>query len=469
MRQKTMLDVWVVDLTFPGYMTWWAERAREFEERHPDYEVDIVRLDFFSGPRDVSAAIEAGRRPAVAEYYFYLNQVARDTLAPDGSPQFTSVEAAVGGRAEILGEPVVLGDIIPALREYYSDDGLTSMPSVGTTSVLYGNAGVLESAGASRMPRTWGDVEDTCEAVAGLAGGPAHGITWSNHGMFFQQALAAQGGLLTDNDNGRSGRATTIDLAAPEMLAWARWWRRLHRRGHYLYTGRIPDWQGTFQAFADERTALRLSSSNDVDYMVQAAKTAGFGLDVGACPYNGDVPHAGNAVAGSSLWLSDRLDERTRDGALAFLQFVHNPRNAADRHKRMSFLPLTGSAFALLEEEGWFAANPHHRVPSEQLAAAPGEGGRERGPAARGAMFGNFARIQDIMTRAMHDVLVDDVDVTGRFARATAEARLRLREYNSKAPAIAPGGVESLCVEFFTDAGSYSGADLEKVAELRRR
>ncbi|WP_433236239.1 extracellular solute-binding protein [Actinomadura nitritigenes] len=470
MKRRTTVDVWVIDLTFPGYMDWWDVQARRFEERHPDYEIGIVRLGFFTSPREVSAAVSEGRNPAAAEYYFYMNQVARDVRTPAGAPQFGSVEQAVGGRTEILGEPVVLGDIVPALRDYHTYGGdLVSMPSVGTTSVLYGNADLLEAAGLSQMPRTWSEVESACEAVTGLGDGPSHGITWSNHGMFFQQALAVQGGLLADNDNGRSGRATSVDLTSPEMLAWARWWRDLHRRGLYLYTGKIPDWEGTFRAFTEGRTALRLSSSNDVNYTAQAAGGAGFGLDVGPCPYNGELPHAGNAVAGSSFWLSDHLDERTRDGALAFLQFAHNPRNAADRHKENSFLPLTRAAFDLLDGEGWFDAHPHHRVPGDQLETFPRGTDEEGRPRPAGALFGEFARTQDIMTRAMHDVLADDADVTARFARATEEARTLLRDYNAKAPAVVPGGAEGLRVEYFSDTEAYSGADLENAARVGRR
>lgn len=456
MRSTTVLDVWVADLTFPGYMDWWARMARAFEERHPEYDVEIRALPFFTGPQELSAAIAAGHGPAVGEYYFYLSQAARDAVRPDGSPYYTSVRQAVDGRAEILGEPVVLDDIVPALRDYYTFHGdLVAMPSVGTTSVIYANTDLLEAAGLSSMPSTWAEVDQACTAVAALTDGPGHAITWSNHGMFFQQALAVQGGRLTDHRNGRDGRATRIDLASPEMLAWAGWWQRLHGAGHYRYTGKIPDWQGTFEAFAAREVAMRISSTNDVSYMVQAAKAAGFGIEVAPFPHNGDRPYAGNAIAGSALWLADRLDEQTRDGALAFLQFVHNPENAANRHQENSFLPLTNAAVALLEDEGWFAQHPYHRVGTDLLAGRPSEG----------AVFGEFARVQDIMTHAVGDVLVGRAELADRMSKATEDAQVLLDAYNAD-----PGhpDPDALRVEFFTDAEVYSGADLENVVALKR-
>ncbi|MCX6464828.1 MAG: extracellular solute-binding protein [Pseudonocardiales bacterium] len=473
------IDIWVPDLTFPGWMDRWHAFGDAFTALHPDRPVRVHGKDFWTFPAEVARAAAEGRAPALAEMYFYLGQACRDLRHPDGSPLFTSVEAAVDGRAEILGEPVVLDDLVPALREYYTLDGdLTSMPSVGTTSLIYANTDLMERAGLTAVPRTWAEVRAACEQVAGSAGAPPHGITWSNHGTFFQQAVALQGGELVDRANGRAGRATRSTLASKEMLHWAEWWRGLHRDGLYRYTGAIPDWAGTLGAFADQDVVFRISSSNDVNYMVRAAQDNGFGIAVAPFPTDDTRPYAGNAVAGTSIWLTSGLDPETRDGALAFLQWLHNPRNAADRHKANSFAPVTRTSFALLEEEGWFAEHPYHRVTSDHLDTYP-EATVPADPAAAtppslGAVFGDFAGNQDVMTRAMGDVLTGDVDPAERFAEADREAQGLLDDYNAWAaagadPATAPGA--TLDVEHFTElrAGrDYSAADLEKAVSRRR-
>jgi sn-glycerol 3-phosphate transport system substrate-binding protein len=467
MNTKIVLDVWVSDLTFPGYMNRWIKLGEEFENLHPGYRVNIKGIGFFTGPAEIAEAIARGGGPTIAEYIFYMTQTARDSRAPDGRPHYVSIEKAIDGRSEILGEPVVIDDIIPAMRQCYTCAGdLTSMPSVGTTSVLYANTDMLEDAGLSQMPRTWAEVEAACAAVARLRR-PGKSITWANSGLFYLQALASQGGLLADNDNGRSGRATTVDLASAQMLSWAAWWQRLHRSGHYLYAGQIPGWEETFRAFADRDVALRLSSSNDVNYMNQAARAAGFGIQVSAYPCNDLVPYAGNALAGSSLWLAGRLDQATQDGALAFLQFIHNPRNAADRHKANSFLPLTHAAFDLLEAEGWFGEHPHHRVASDQLRTYQD---RPHGdwPPAQGVLLGDFAGIQDILTHAMEDVLLRDADLVTRFRDATSSAQKLLDAYNTESTTTGPRSPSSLRVEFFPDADPYRGADMENVVRLER-
>lgn len=465
---KTVIDVWVADLTFPGYMDRWYKLGAEFNERHPDHQVNVIGQDFRTFPQDIARAAAERRAPAIAEYYFYLIQQARDTLTPDGEPLFTSVERAIAGRTEILGEPVVIDDIVPSLRDYYTYDGdLTSMPSVGTTSLLYANAELLERAGITELPQTWDEVVAACETIAAMPDPPAHPITWANHGTFFQQAVASQGGLLVDNNNGRSGQASKVDLATKEMLTWVKWWKQLHTDGHYLFTGKTPDWEGTFRAFAEQEVAIRISSSNDVNYMAAAANGGGFRLLAGIFPYNSHVPYVGNAVAGTSLCLRGGLSDEEQDTALAFLQFAHNPRNAADRHKHNSFVPLTNASYALLEEEGWFDEHPYHRAASDHLDRYPAGTGKQGVPPSEGALFGDFAGNQDIMTNAMADVL-NGADPDERFAEATVEAQELLDAYYAECAETGVGPVSetTLRVEYFRNAEAYSGMDLENVAEL---
>jgi sn-glycerol 3-phosphate transport system substrate-binding protein len=461
MTAATVIDVWVADLTFPGYMDRLHKLGAEFEKAHPEYRINIEGRDFRTLSQEIAEAADQGRPPAVAEYYFAVTQAARDSRTRDGRPLFTSVQQAIAGRTEILGEPVVIDDLLPAVREHYTCDGdLTSMPAVVTAMLLYGNATVLKAAGVERLPRTWAEIEAACEAVAALPDGPSHGVTWSNHGLFFQQALAVQRGRLADHDNGRSGRATRLDLSSKEMLGWVQWWQRLHQDGHYLYTGKIPDWEGNLKAFATQDVALRITSSNDLNYMAQAAENAGFEMTVGRYPGRDGEPYGGNIIAGTSLWLANGLDEVTQDGALAFMQFLNNPRNAADRHIASSFVPVTHSSYRLLKDEGWFEANPFHRLASGQLGSYPedGEGGV---PPCRGAQFGDFAGAQDVMTLAMSDVLLHGADPVERFARATEDAQRLLEAYEKDRVEDGVRSPQSLRVEYFTGAEAYTGAQLE--------
>ncbi|WNV84544.1 ABC transporter substrate-binding protein [Umezawaea sp. Da 62-37] len=430
MSDRTVVEAWLADLTFPRYMDTLYARARRFEQAHPEYEIRIRGINFEDMPGAVARGVREGRAPAIAEYYYTETPNALDAVDPAGRPVFTSVSAAVGDRTEVLGERVVLDDVLPALRAQYTCYGeLRSLPTVATTYLLFTNATMLKAAGVPEVPETWQDLRAACERVVAAPGGPPHAIGWANHGIPFAHAMAVQGGKIADNGNGRLAPAVGLDFTGPEMLAWVSWWRGLHKDGLYQYSGEMGDWFGTFELFAGQRLAFRMSSSNDVGATAEAAGAAGFELAVTRFPYNADVPYRGNVVAGTSLWLADGLDEPTRDGALAFMQFLANPENAAEYHKEHSFIPVTRSASALLEREGWFDRHPHDRAPECQLDEKTADGE----PTA-GALVGDHFKIQDLLAAAVHDMLVHDVDPLERLTAASAEAQALLDRYVAEHP-----------------------------------
>ncbi|SFT36183.1 sn-glycerol 3-phosphate transport system substrate-binding protein [Actinopolyspora lacussalsi subsp. righensis] len=425
---QTVITMWMPHYpVMPWFMGRVSEVAKAFNEAHPEYRVQIEGFDWNDLPEAVHRATSEGNPPTIAQYFYTSAQEAHDARTADGTPLFTSVERAIDGRTEILGEPVVLDDLLPASRGYYLYDGATAaMPPLTSTTLLYANTTMLRAAGITEVPRTWDEIDRACKAVVDMPGGPSHAITWPNHGWLFQQSVAQQGGLLADHDNGRSGRAETVHLDSDEMMAYVQWWQRLYREGHYLYlyNGTEVDWDSNFQAFADQRVAFVLTTSVEATRMVEAGEHGGF--DVKACrmPHNGEVPYSGNVIGGDALWLANGLDESTRDGALAFIQFLNNPANAAKRHRETNFVPVTKGAIELLNDQGWFAENPHHWTAVDQLSANDGT------PAGKGALLGDFAAIQKAMTKAMHDVLAGGADANTRFRQATGEAQRLLDNYN---------------------------------------
>ena len=94
-------------------------------------------------------------------------------------------------------------------------------------------------------------------------------------------------------------------------------------------------------------------------------------------------------------------------------------------NKLTGYIPITNAAVALLEDEGFYDVSPNSKVASDQLAAA------QNTPASLGALLGNFVGIRDIITIAIEDILVNDLDVAERMKQANEEANKSLSEYES--------------------------------------
>jgi len=420
----TEVPVWIAFTD--ARLDWTRDVADAFNETQDDFEITVQGYDNYEALFDSTLlAVDQGNQPAVVQYFEAATTDARDAVSAAGDPLFASVEAAIAGRDEILGVPVVLDDIVESVQNYYTIEGeFSSMPWNTSSAIMFTNRDLMEAGGVTEIPTTWQEVEAACETF--MASGEADDcITWPNHGWFTEQAVAQQGGLLVNNDNGRSARADEVMLDSDEMLDWVEYWKAMDDAGYYTYTGTQRDWDGTYNAFASQSLPFLLYSSSDTTLLTEEGEGGGFEVEASFMPYNADRPDGGNIIGGATLWLTEGLEEDVQDVALAFMNYINNPENAADWHRVTGYIPITDASVALLEDEGWFEENPNSAVANAQLDAAP------ESPATAGALMGNFGQIRDVYTEAIEDILVNDLDVAERMTEADTSAQQLLEEYNS--------------------------------------
>ena len=428
------------DQKLPGFGDPIVHAAESFNRAHPGYEVRIRKVDFRQLPRVVAEAVAAGNPPDLAEYVYTATQVALDTRTRTGEPLFVPVQRAIGDRTKILGEPVIVDELVPSVRDYWSRGGeLVSVPTTVTSNVLFANKDILDRAGVERLPATWQEMEAACAAIAALPDGPAHGAAWPNYGWLFHTEVVGQGGLLSDNDNGRSGRATQVFLDSPEMLNYVRWWKRMHDRGYYYYTGEVNDFFGGMAAFGRQDVAFSVTSSAVGDVMAGMAAEAGFELLAGHLPRFSEQPYTGGPFGGQSFFLTAGLPKEKEDGALAFLQHQLNPRHAEVRMQNRS-LPLTLAAYEQAVAEHWAEPFPGYRVGTDQVASP------NRTPASAGPLLGDLNGINGVTIAAMEDVLIRGADPETRFRAANQEAQALLDRHNAAALACPPVTPDALTV-----------------------
>ncbi|MEL6983990.1 MAG: extracellular solute-binding protein, partial [Actinomycetota bacterium] len=251
------IEMWIA-FSDDARLNFTEERAAAFNAKHPEYEVVVTPFDSYNTVFEQTAlAIDDGNPPEVIHFFEAATQEALDAVDANGDPIFKSVTEAIDGRTEILGEPVVLDDVVSAATNYYTIDGqLYSMPWNTSSTTMFSNMEILTAAGIDEPPATWSEVEAACEAISQLPDGPDNCITWPNHGWFFEQSLGQAGADLANNDNGRSARATEVFLNSDAAIDYVQWWSDLEDAGHYVYTGTQRDWGGTAAAFNSETVAM---------------------------------------------------------------------------------------------------------------------------------------------------------------------------------------------------------------------
>ena len=419
-----VIPVWIA---FEDYrLDWTNDVAAAFNDQVDGYSVEITGFASYNDAFEAAVqAINSGEPPAVVHFFEAATQEARDAIAADGEPVFADLEEIIGGRTEVAGVPVVLDDVVGAAADYYQLDGsYTSMPWNTSSAIMFLNRSLLDAAGVDGTPTTWQELEAACSAFMASDAATDSCVTWPNHGWFVEQDIALQGALLANNDNGRSGRADEVFINSDAMVDYVTWWKGMADQGYYTYTGTQRDWSGTYDLFAAQNVPFLLYSSSDTTALTEEGVTGGFDVEAAFLPRNADATGGGALIGGATNWVINGLDEQTQDGAIAWVNFLSNPENAASWHKETGYIPITNAAVSLLEDEGWYDANPNQRIASEQLEASP------KTPATTGALIGNFVAIRDVITEAIESVLVNGDDPAERLAAAQEDAQALLDEYN---------------------------------------
>ncbi|MGE5830514.1 MAG: extracellular solute-binding protein, partial [Micromonosporaceae bacterium] len=394
-------------------------------------EVRTRKVEAHLLPEEVAHAAAAGNPPDIAEYYSLSTQTALDTRASNGEPLFIPAQRAIAGRTKILDEPVIIDEIIPTVRQHYSIGGeLVSMPTFVSTNILFANKAMLTRAGIEQMPATWHELTTACAAITALPDGPTHAVSWPNYGWLFHMEIAGQGGLLSNNGNGRTGRSTRVFLDSPEMLNYVHWWKQMHDNGYYLATEDLH-YVTVMQAFLRQEIAFVVTTTAVAQVATTMAPQAGIELMVGQLPRHHHDSSPGGVLGGGSFFLTANQPPHKRDAALAYLQHQLNPHHAITRmHNHpnpLTSLPITQTAYHHAMTPTWTPPLPGNHTATHQLTTA------HQSPAAAGPALGNLSNINDAITQAMHDVLLDHAEPAHRFHTATQQAQAALDRHNAAA------------------------------------
>jgi len=287
-----------------------------------------------------------------------------------------------------------IAKILRPIRRYYEIGGrLASLPFATSGPILYYNADAFEKAGIKTPPRTFAELEDDARRLTSAAD-KTTGVTWPLHSWFFEQLLARQGAVLADRDNGRSGRATAVDLTSPAARLAVAFWVRMVREGVFANVGR--GWEPAEQNFLAGRSAMLLTSTSDV---FEVQKKAAFRVRTAPLPARDARTPGGVVLGGNSIWILKDKPAEELEAAYRFLKFMASKESQRAWHVGTGYFPIRGDVIDELEREGFYAKYPAAKTAIDQLRATPDL------PATRGALLGVFSETREYVESALELVL----------------------------------------------------------------
>ncbi len=239
----------------------------------------------------------------------------------------------------------------PALLNYYSfDKKLAAMPFNSSTPLLYYNKKLFTEAGLdpTKPPRTWEDALTAAEKLTKKdASGRVsqYGIALPIDSWYFEQMLAVQNTTLTDNDNGRTNRATKVTANSENAVKVFDWWKSLQDKGVGTSLGRGTS--ETQKAFAASQIAMTFDSTASLRGIVNGV---GNKFEVGTgylLRPAATVDLGGVVIGGASVYIMKDKTDKEKAATWKFVQWLVQPQQQATWHVSTGYYPVRKESYDL--------------------------------------------------------------------------------------------------------------------------
>lgn len=299
-----------------------------------------------------------------------------------------------------------ISDYEKNILAYYTVDGaLHSMPFNSSSPVLIYNKEALAKAGLNPDTAfaTLDSLRNTAEQLQ-TKGGVAVGGSMTNYSWIFEQLISIHGEYLTDNENGRTARATkvVIDENGAGMEILSRW----KEIAASPYTDTFGKGTAESKKQFAQGTVGFIFDSCSVYVDVSAAAGGSFSVGFAPVPRVTAADTGGVSVGGGSLWIMDKKDPNKAAAAWDFIKYVTQPKQQAEWAIGTGYLPIRTSAVELDFFQDYLKnINPELMVAITSLRGSNAK--------STGAVMGVFPKARVIMENEI-ETMINSPSVTAQ-------------------------------------------------------
>lgn len=323
------------------------------------------------------------------------------------------------------GEPFDPKTYVASVVGYYTDaDGnLLSMPFNSSTPVMYYNKTAFQKAGLdpSRPPATWDELEEAAKKL--LAAGYKCGFTtgWPSW-VQIENFSALHNVPLGTRANGFAGLDAVLTIATPLHVTHLSKLGEWQKSKVFDYGGRRSD---SAPKFYNQECAMYMNSSAAQAGVQANAK--GFEWGVAMLPYWKAVGAApqNSIIGGATLWVLAGHKSDEYKGIAKFFTYMSKPEVQAKWHQETGYLPITGAAYELSKQQGFYEKNPGTDVSIKQMNLKPPTEN------SKGLRFGNFVQIRDVIEDEMEAVFAGTKTAQAALDEAVARGNELLRKFEA--------------------------------------
>jgi len=280
-------------------------------------------------------------------------------ISNNNAPDILNIDVFADYAAEGLLMPVseycpeeLYGDFFPQFIAQSVIDGVVwAVPDLASARALYYNVDLLKEAGVEKVPETWAELEDACQAIVDFYGGEVYpwGVdmtTDEGQAAFAYYAWGNNGGFVDENGEWALNSDANVESVNFSV--------GLVNKG---YTNPNPATQTRYDLqdmFAAGKLAMLIAPNQLPTIVANSGNTINFAT--------ADIPHNEGATSGSvgvmdrvmafkDTTLSEEENAKRNEAIGKFLTFFYNPENYVGWVSMEDFLPAVNSAVAALVEQ----------------------------------------------------------------------------------------------------------------------
>ena len=254
--------------------------------------------------------------------------------------------------------------LLPQAVNFYTVDGeMYAMPFNCSSPVLYYNVDALAAAGYDEAPSTFEGILESASAIADANDG-MKAFSMPVYGYALDQMVTNMGGLIINNDNGRSERATEVAYQ-DEMTQIFNWLIRLSDADAFINYGTSSD--NVMTGFNQGDIAMFITTSA---YAAQIVDSAPFEVGVSMLPVPEGVEPQGVYAGGGALCVADGLSDEVKAGVMAFLEYATSAEVQAVWAGDTGYFPINTDSYDTQTMTDIYTERPQLKVAADQLLNA---------------------------------------------------------------------------------------------------
>ncbi|HWC82258.1 MAG TPA: ABC transporter substrate-binding protein [Pseudonocardiaceae bacterium] len=322
-----------------------------------------------------------------------------------------------------------VSDIQPAIAGYYTvDNKLYSMPFNTSMPLLYINKEAFTKAGLDpdKPPTTLDEIMTDAKKIKATPGETVQfGFGATLYGWFFEQWAAEANQTVCDNNNGRTGRVTSVNLATPNNIQLLQWWQSMVAQG--LAEKLDSNTDSGDNAFSSGTVAIGLESTGSLGQFVSGAAQAKnpFTVSTGFYPKVNASDAGGPIIGGASLWIMNK-DAAHERAAWELVQFLAGKQSQVTWHTATGYFPISKAALTDPADQAWVQAKPQFQTAITQLQQTKVD------YATQGCSVGEMPDVRKDVENAMQAAVLSGQDPKTALTNAQNSANKQIADYNTK-------------------------------------